>query len=308
VTKEIILDTDIGTDVDDAFAVALAARSPELNVKAVTVVWGDVDLRARIARKLLNLAGREDIPVAKGLGKPLTPGVEARMNGFEGKDFLEESDVNLKIHEKSAVDLIIENIMESDDVIMVTIGPLTNFAAAIIKEPKIVKKISEYVLMGGAINPPIIKGKTISPRLETNLNSDPEATKIVLRSGIPTKMVVMDVTWRVLIGRNYLQRLRNAKTPLANALADMLEVWLSLIGEYSEEIFGYKYVTAMHDPLALSAIIDPRFLTFKEMHIELETIDGILRTIPKTNLKPNMKVAVDVDVQGFLDFLMKRLL
>jgi len=291
--RPLILDTDIGTDVDDAFAVALAALSKELEVKTVSVVYGDVDLRARIARKLLNLAGREDIPVAKGLSKPLTPGIEPKMAGHEGKGILTPSDTGLKIHEKPAVDLIIEKIMESDEVTIVTIGPLTNLAAAIKKEPRITKRISEYIFMGGVINPPIIKGKPLSPRFETNLNSDPEAARIVLNSGIPTKMVGMDVTWRVLIGLSHLEKLREARTPLTDALANMLEVWFSVIRGADEEIFGDKNVTAMHDPLAVSLAINPRFLTLKEMHIELKVINGILRTIPKPNL--------------FLNFLMKRI-
>jgi len=308
-TREIILDTDIGSDVDDAFAVALAANSKEVDVKAVTVVYGDVGLRARIARKLLNLAGHEDIPVAKGLAMPLTPGVGPHMVGHEGKGILTPSDTDLKVHEKSAVDLIIQEIMESDeDITMITIGPVTNFAAAIKKEPRIKKKILEYIFMGGAINPPIIKGRPLSPRSEHNLNCDPEASRIVLDAGIPTKMVGIDVTWRALIGLSHLEKLRKARTPLTSALADMLEVWLRLIQKHGKEIFGYENVTAMHDPLAVSLAIDPRFLTLKDMHIEPEVIDNILRTIPKPKLKPNMWAATDVDADGFINFLMKRIL
>jgi len=121
-------------------------------------------------------------------------------------------------------------------------------------------------------------------------------------------MVVMDVAWHVLIGKQHLQRLHDAKTLLLMPWRICLKFGFLSSEEYSEELFGYKYVTAMHDPLALSTLINPRFLTFKEMHIELEMVNGILRTIPKINLEPNMKVAVDVDVQGFLDFLMERIL
>jgi purine nucleosidase len=306
--RRVILDTDIGTDVDDAFAVALAAVSKEIDVAAVTVVHGDVDLRARIARKLLNLAGRDDIPVSKGLSEPLTPGMEYNMHGHEGKGILTPSDKNLKIHEKPAVDLIIDDVLSSgEETTVITIGPVTNLAVAIKKEPKIKRRIEDYIFMGGALNPPIIKGKPLSPRFETNLNSDPLASKIVLQSGIPTTMVPMDVTWQVLIGFPHLEKLRRACTPLTDALAGMLEIWLSEIRGIGEDIFGCMDMTAMHDPLTVSLAIEDRFLKLEEMHIDPQIIEGIFRTVPKPNLKPNMKVATDVDASGFINFLVERL-
>jgi len=128
--RPIVLDTDVGTDVDDAFAIALAAKSPELNLKAVTTVYGDVHLRARMARKLLRLLGAADVPVAAGIDQPLTPGKQVYWGGWEGEGFLTDEDESWPPESRGGVELILEVLDTSPDpVTLVAIGPLTNIAA-----------------------------------------------------------------------------------------------------------------------------------------------------------------------------------
>ncbi len=206
--QKIIIDTDIGTYYDDAFAVLFAAQSPELDILAVTTCYGDTDIRSRIAIKILRVAGRPDFPVCSGNGQPLEG--SALMFGFEGENILDEADWedgSLAADEKHAVDMIIESVMKyPGEVVVVTLGTVTNIAAAIMKEPAIVDNIKELSCMAGVVVPVVDeKGITRSPVEEYNFNNDPKAAQLVCNSGINMTLVPIDVTLRVPLSEGQVQ-------------------------------------------------------------------------------------------------------
>jgi purine nucleosidase len=190
----IILDADIGTDVDDALALTFAVRSPEIDILAVTTVGVDVRLRGRIARNLLRVLGRDEIPVAAGCDRRLD-GKEFRpMPISSARGFVENEQDGLPLQEQHAVDLIIELLQAADTKItLVLIGPVTNAAMALKRCPQIRDKIERFVVMGGSIYPRDILKKEgwlkwvpgfLRANMEFNLNTDPAAAEAILNSGI----------------------------------------------------------------------------------------------------------------------------
>jgi len=312
--QKIIIDTDIGTYYDDAFAVLFAAQSPELDILAVTTCYGDTDIRSRIAKKILRVAGRPDIPVCSGIGQPLEG--SALMFGFEGENILYEADWedgSLAADEKHAVDMIIESVMKyPGEVVVVTLGTVTNIAAAIMKEPAIVDNIKELICMAGVVVPVVDeKGITRSPVEEYNFNNDPKAAQLVCNSGINMTLVPIDVTLRVPLSEGQVQRIRNTDTPIANLISDIIEVWPKQERDIYMSVGIPTEFTGLwlHDPLTIAVAIDRGVITEARLHIDVEFADtlvprdllirhDILRTIPK-KLPPNMNVAVDVDSGRF---------
>ena len=159
--QKIIIDTDIGTYYDDALAVSIGCQSPELELLGVTTVYGDTHLRSRIARKVLDVNGRPDVPVARGVGQPL--GGNFLMFGFEGEGILEDGDGDLAYLDEPAPNFIIRNIMENPgEVTVVTLGAVSNMAVAYVLEPAIRENIKELIMMAGVIVP-IVDEKGIPP-------------------------------------------------------------------------------------------------------------------------------------------------
>ena len=182
----ILFDTDIGDDIDDALALALALQSPELDVRGVTTVIDDVELRTRLAWKELGIYGRRDIPLATGAPEPLLDKI--RNNRSRQYEVLTPADVFPPAARKHAAEFIVETLMASPDKItIVPVGPLTNIALALKTEPRIRQKIERIVLMGGAFFP---------PRAEYNILRDRVAAEIVFQSGVPITAVGLDVTMK----------------------------------------------------------------------------------------------------------------
>ncbi|MCX8170743.1 MAG: nucleoside hydrolase [Candidatus Bathyarchaeota archaeon] len=300
--KKIILDTDIGTDVDDALALALAIKSRrDIDLRAVTTVHGDVNLRARIARKMLKISGLEGIPVAAGIAQPLMRDRPILgWVGHEGKGFLTPEDDGLKPCETHAVDLIISEIMSmKNEITLVAIGPLTNLATAIIREPKITENVKEIIVMGGVTR--LFNGLNL-PHREHNILCDPEAAKIVLSSGAPITMVPLDVTLKVYVERKDLDKISAVKSPLTDAVVSMVEEYLRIVN---------RDYTWLHDPLALAVSIDPSLVRMMDMKILVETRGEYTtgQTLALT-AKPGesaIKMCIDVDTGRFKDFFMSRI-
>jgi purine nucleosidase len=157
----IILDTDIGTDVDDAYALVLAARSPQLDLRAVTTVYGNVAIRSAMTRKLLMMMGREEVPVALGEEKPFD-GKEIHWGGWEGKGVLAEEEIVKGVSQTRAPDLISEILSRADEkIVVVSVGGLTNIAVALRKQPSLQAKIERFVIMGGCVRPFVLEEKKI---------------------------------------------------------------------------------------------------------------------------------------------------
>src|SRR3712207_156570 len=261
--NRVILDTDIGTDVDDALALALAAASPELRVEGVTTVHADAPLRARIARTLLDLASREDVPVIAGASKPLqTPLPEnfhwgPRLWGHEGVGVLPPEDLSPTDDPDTNADEAARFIIEKaaahpSELSLITVGPLTNVARALQLEPQLANRISGLTLMGGMVD---VSKSDWPPMLETNLNADPGAARIVFASGVPLTIVPIEVTTRVFLSPAQREEMRAWGQPLSDTLLTLMEQMREGFSDFpqslglSADIFQGR--TYMHDPLAI---------------------------------------------------------
>ena len=199
----VIFDTDIGDDIDDALALALALQSPELNVLLVTTVVDDVDSRTRLAWKELGLYHRHDVALATGAAQPLLdPQREDKAAQFR---LLTAEDRAPEAAHRRAADVIVETLMGSrEKITVIPVGPLTNIALALRLEPRIKEKIERIVLMGGAfhMNYP-----------EYNIQRDRVAAEMVFGSGVPITAVGLDVTTKCKLEGRALDRLRAANNP-----------------------------------------------------------------------------------------------
>ncbi len=285
----IIFDTDIGDDIDDALALALALQSPELDVRAVTTVIDDVESRTRLAWKELGLFGRRDIPLATGAPEPLLDAM--RNNRSRQYEVLTPSDEFPSAARKSAAELIIETLMGSrEKLTIVPVGPLTNVALALKTEPRIKSKIERIVLMGGAFFP---------PRAEYNIYRDRIAAEIVFRSGVPVTAVGLDVTEKCKLQGADLDRLRLAKNPASQFLVRLIELWQNGRSE--------QYPT-LHDPLAVASTLRAGLIETQLGQVEVETASPLTfgTTVFKRGVG-NTYIARDVNVREFLDLFVARL-
>ncbi len=319
--KKVIIDTDPGTD--DALAMLLAFNSSELDVRAITIVAGNVtaDLGLENALKVASLANRCDIPVAKGAVHPLFQklNTEEFWNGRNGLGDAELPPSKCNAIPQFGPDLIIEMVHRyPHEITLVPIGPLTNIALAASKDPSIVPLVKDVVLMGGSIT-----GGNVNAASEFNIHSDPEAASIVFNAGWPITMVGLDVTERTLITDADVARLESKGGPESKFAAAVARFQ---IGTYQGTGFGGG---AVHDALAVGAVIDGSFLKTQDMRIDIET-DGkftrgetvgnrgnaVDRVVPKNDrletvgvdaVRPNVHVAVGVDSARFIQFLIERI-
>ena len=212
-TKSIIFDTDIGSDIDDAYALAFILSCHELRLEAVTVVSGDVHQRAQIAAKLLHLAGRDEVPVA--LGVPGDKGVNQApwAEGFE-----HEPDP------RPAPELLVEIISaRPGEITLVPVGPLSNVAAALELRPELAEEVAEIVLMGGGVYTGY--ARSLEPVPEYNIRADIPAAQKVFESGAPIIMAGLEATAVLQLERHRQERMAACGLPLTTALTELLEVW-----------------------------------------------------------------------------------
>ncbi len=314
--RRIVLDTDMGSDVDDALCLALALASPDLDLVAVTHVTGDTRLRARISRRLLDLAGRHDVPVFAGESIPLNGG-PGRFGWFgnEGLGIL-DGKIEPSIEEEGAVDALIRlfEMERSDDLELVAVGPMTNIATALQRRPSLAARISHLTTMGGHLREISYGGTVYATGIDYNLCSDPEASMIVLSSGIPTRLVTGDVTLQTWLTQSGLERIKAAGGTLRATLAAAVDAWTPIMND----LFG-RPVTApadanvafLHDPLALTAVFDESYCTFEVLPIEPAIEAGVFRTIERRESTPRtheMRCAVAVDAPRFREFFIDRLM
>lgn len=297
----VLLDTDVGTDVDDAIAIALLCASPECDLRAVTTVSGDVVLRARIAKKLLTLGGRASVPVAAGVRDPVLRQRSFIWLGHEGQRIV-APDEDLPVAPVHAVDLFIDTVLRQHPQV-VAIGPLSNLAVAIMKEPAVIDAIPYLTVMGGAL------GTTQIPKVEYNLGSDAEAAVVVLNAGIPTTLVPLDVTLRVAFTTRELARLRRSRSRLVHTLCDAIELWAPMLQAFSGSLttFSPDTVAFLHDPLTVAVLLDPTLVTLERLRLRPAIVDGAFRLLEESGA-PEHTVAVAVDAPRFVEFLIDRLL
>jgi purine nucleosidase len=222
--RPIIIDCDPGQD--DAICLLLAMSSPdELDILGVTTVAGNVPLALteRNARQIRDIAGRSDVPVYAGCAKPMVRELitAEKVHGKTGIDGIDIVEPKQALEDKHAVDFIIEtlNNADRDSITLVPMGPLTNIGQAITKDPSILEKIEQIVLMGGAMR----EGGNYSPSAEFNILVDPHAADIVFRCGRPITVMGLDVTHQVLATPARRDRIRAINNEAARATAGMLD-------------------------------------------------------------------------------------
>jgi purine nucleosidase len=292
----IIFDTDIGDDIDDALALALALQSPELDVRAVTTVIDDTERRTRLAWKQLGLYNRRDIPLASGANEPLLDPVRTtRARQFE---VLTPEDIGPAAAHRRAADLIIETLLASPEKLtLVPVGPLTNIALALRTEPRIKMKIERIVLMGGAF-------EMLTP--EYNIRRDRIAAQIVFRSGVPITAVGLDVTTKCKLQAADIDRLRASKNPASAFLVRLIELWQNGRPD--------QYPT-LHDPLAVAVSFLPTLVETRLGGVEVETnsplTNGVTIFTPADRLPKgemaSTQVARQVDARRFVELFLERL-
>lgn len=297
-THKIILDCDPGHD--DAIAILLAGRHPDIELVAITTVAGNqsVEKTTRNALKVCSLANIRNVPVAMGMDRPMVrPAKPARdIHGESGMDGPHIPEPDIELDARHAVDLLIELLLDSDgDITLVPTGPLTNIATAIRREPAIVPKIAAISLMGGAIGL-----GNVTPAAEFNIHTDPEAADIVFRCGRPITMVPLEVTHQALATSDVTGRLRAARRPVASFAADLLVFF----ADRYRTVFGFP-AAPVHDPCAVAAVIDPTILRAHAMHVAIETTGDwtagrtVCDVYGKLGKQPNARVGYALEVERF---------
>lgn len=319
--QRVIIDTDPG--IDDAMAILLALNSPELKVEALTVVPGNVDGKQGLenALKIASLAQRCDLPVARGAQHPLNQKLVTAQfwHGRNGLAGVELPPAKCKVDPRFGPDLIVELVHKyPHQITLIPVGPLTNIALAVSKDPSIVPLVKDVVIMGGSIT-----GGNVNGAAEANIYGDPEAASIVFNAGWTVTMIGSDVGERTLITRKHLTELEEARGPEAEFISKLSDFYIT-----RSEKSGYSGA-AMYDPLAVATVIDPTVVTLKDMHVDVETkgeftrgetvanrmgsdennvlhgdhyeIDGVIE------LKPNARVCITSNADRFLKLFVSRI-
>jgi purine nucleosidase len=319
--KKVIIDTDPGTD--DAMALMLALNSPELDVRAVTVVPGNVTAKQGLenALRMISLANRCDIPVAAGAQHPLFQKLITAefWHGKNGLANIELPPSKCKVDPRFGPDLIIEMVHAAPhDITLVAIGPLTNLALAIEKDPTLVPLVKEVIIMGGSIT-----GGNVNASAEANIYNDPEAAQIVFQAGWPVTMVGLDVGDETLFSPKYLAKLGKTHGPINDFIYQVAHFLIDESAQYGSNS------TPMYDPLAVGVAIDPTLVKAPPMHVDVETRGEFTRGETVANRRgavernvlhgdryiiegldkaePNAKVCVSVDADRFLELFVSRL-
>ncbi len=276
----ILLDTDIGSDIDDAFALALILESPELDLVGVTTVSGDTQARARLAAKMLWEAGRRDVPVAAGEpGRPLPIAQTRWAQGFTSPQLRRE---------RAADFMSVEIDRRPGELTLVAIGPLTNLAALLNQNSTIGAKVKQIVLMGGSIAHGYDQDP--KPTAEYNIASDPVSAQAVFSSAVPILMVPLDVTAMLQLDAETRHRVFTHLSPLTDALTLLYHLW-------------NQETPTLFDPMAVAMLIDPSLCETKNLSVE---IDAEGHTRIRDRVPPNATVALHTDPQRFFKFYLSR--
>src|SRR5438094_5745993 len=312
--KKIILDCDPGHD--DAMAILLAHGSPEIELVAITTVAGNqtLDKTSLNARRVCTVAGIRDVLVAAGCDRPLIRELKtaAYIHGESGLDGPSFGEPTVALDPRHAVDLIIELLMQSNgDITLVPTGPLTNIAMAFRKEPRIIQKAREIVLMGGAYT----RGNT-TPAAEFNIYVDPEAAAIVFTAGWPLTMVGLDLTHQALATRAVVERIAALGTPLSKIVVDLIEF---LTSTYIQTGSGLQprngrlskfEAPPIHDACCIARIVRPELVKCVAAFVVVETLGTWSAGMTLADFDnswdrdPNALVATELDFDGFWDLML----
>jgi inosine-uridine nucleoside N-ribohydrolase len=283
---KIIIDTDIGDDLDDAFALGLALNSPEVDIVGITTAWGDTKLRARLVDRLLAQTGRASIPVAEGIH------TETKFRLTQAR--WAEAGPPAKPH-PAGVDFLLEKIRQyPGEITLVGIGPLTNVGAAIERDPATFRKLKRVVIMGGSIRKHYDDlGYTPDrgPEPEYNIYCDVAASQKLFTSGVPLYVMPLDST-QLKLDETKRALLFRQSTSLTDALTLLYHQW----GQQTPTLF---------DAMAVAYVIEPKLCPTQPLHI---VVDGKGTTLADTSAPANANACLASDSDDFFRFLLPRLM
>ncbi len=286
----VLIDTDIGDDIDDALALAFALASPELDVRAVTTVYGPVDVRTRLALKVLSTCGRDDVPVATGRAEPLFG--QPRVTTANQAAVLEEGERPPEPCPDPADEVILRAADEAQgQLTIITIGAMTNLAVALLREPDLAER-ARLIAMGGAF------GRN---QAEWNISCDPEAARVCVSSGMPALMVGLDVTTQCQMPLADVERIATAGTPRTELLARLIRAWQGTAdGE------GKGSAPVLHDPLAVAVAFQPSLVETEACRVSVETRGEFTRGYTVARPGGAVEVCRAVQAEAFLGLFMDR--
>lgn len=307
--RRIIIDTDPGQD--DAVAILLALASPdEIEVVGIVAVAGNVPLAhtERNARRIVELAGRPDVPVYAGCARPMMRSLVTaeHVHGRTGLDGVDLPDPQVKLREQHGVDFIVETLIaaEPGSITLCPLGPLTDIAMALVKAPEAAAGIREIVMMGGAY----FEVGNITPSAEFNIYVDPEAADVVMKSGVPITMAPLDLTHRVLTTSQRLDAFAAIGNRAGNAVSGLLG--------FSERFDLAKYGSLgapLHDPTVIAYLLKPELFKGKTINVSIETSSPLTlgMTVADwwqiTDRPRNVNYLRDADADGFYALLTERI-
>jgi purine nucleosidase len=325
--QKIIIDTDPGlgepgSDIDDGLAIVLAVNSPELDVLGLTIVNGNVDALTGtdVARRLTQRLDRADLPVLLGATEPLVRDMAPVRALFDAvipsstpahdlgsDDLLGPTDT-----EHAADFLVRQAALSPGEVTVVAIGPMTNLALAIQRDPAFATNVKELVLMAGSAT---TYAQNVTVVGDFNAYVDPEALDIVLRSGAKITMVGLDQTSRVMLNRDDARALRSRGDAFSTWVADCTDAWIDFLGRAFPSRPEHRDSCFLHDPLVLAVVIDRSLCTWQDAQVEAEITSALARGLVVANRglalepagPPNATVAIDTDVHAFRQLFLERI-
>jgi inosine-uridine nucleoside N-ribohydrolase len=285
----VIIDTDIGDDIDDAFALALALKSPELKILGVTTTFGNTEMRARLLDRYLKAVGRSDIPVFAGPSSNtdnlMTQAAYAKL-------------APEKKHGDGADFILREARAHPGAVTLIGIGPLFTVQAAIERDPATFRKLKRVVIMGGSVYRGYgldAQGRPKAPEPEWNIDRDPAGAKALLAAGVPVFMMPLDST-QVPLDAGEREMIFAHGSPLTDQLTLLYHEWMGATPNHNP-------TPTLFDPVAVTYTFRPDLCPAKPLHIDVDE-KGL--TSPGEGA-PNAQVCLESDEKGFLDLLMKRI-
>lgn len=279
--ERLILDTDIGTDIDDAYALAFILGCPELELVGVTTAYGPTERRARLARALLEAAGRPEIPVyvgRRGNGNP---------DEVSGQLDWGDRHASRPPEREEAVAWLVRTIMEAPgEISLLAIGPLPNIGAALAAEPQIARKVRRFVLMAGSVR----KGyASPTPVAEYNIHCDIAAAQAVFSAPWMPLVVPLDVTMPMVLDAERRRAIAARERPLCRALTELYAAWA-------------PRDPILHDPLAAAVMLRPELVEMEALRLVVDD-EGYTR---ESGGLPNARVALRTRPEPFLEFYLSR--
>ncbi len=302
--RRIIIDTDPGHD--DAVAILAAIASVELDLMALTTVAGNVPIDKTVENTLRvrELAGDPTVPVYRGCSRPMVNDLVTAefVHGQTGLDGPHLPEPTRGVEVEHAVDYLTDTLREAADgsVTLCVIGPMTNIAMALVKEPALATKIKEFVIMGGSFH----AGGNVTPTAEFNVFVDPHAAHVVLTSGVPMTIMPLDVTHQAQATKARIEAFRALGSPVGEAVGVMLE----FAGRFDIAKYGFDGYP-LHDPTVIAYLLEPDIFAGREGHVAVGLESGVGHGMTsadwwgKDGSEPNANVMLSLDADRYYELL-----